>query len=78
MLALPEMKHNRFEDVDIPKPSELYKRSGKSLGSCYSGDTVIVDDSKLNTARKVMADAEKIAKDATLLGDEPKDEPKAE
>lgn len=55
MFALPGLKHNRFVQVDIPKPSELFKATGgKATGVSYSGDEYVPQDSnKVEEAVKV-------------------------
>lgn len=55
MYAIPSLKHNRFQQVDIPKPSVLFKATGgKATGVSYSGeDYVPQDSSKIEEAMKV-------------------------
>lgn len=55
MYAIPELKHNRFQQVDIPKPSELFKTTGgHAVGQSYSGDDYVPQDStKVAEAAKV-------------------------
>lgn len=61
MYALPGLKHNRFVQVDIPKPSELFKSTGgKATGVSYSGDEYIPQDSsKVAEAVKVNVEIDK-------------------
>lgn len=68
MYAIPSLKHNRFQQVDIPSPRELFKATGgKATGLSYSGDELVPQDStKVAEAAKVnqeidqaIADAEK-------------------
>lgn len=62
MYAIPELKHNRFQQVDIPRPSELFKATGgKAVGQSYSGDEVVPQDSsKVAEAAKVNAEIDKV------------------
>lgn len=61
MFVIPNLKHNRTEIVDIPKPSALFARSGVRKGQNYSGDEFLADMNKIDTAKAVMANAAKIA-----------------
>lgn len=61
MKVFAPLKHNRFEEVDIAKPSEMYQRVGSRPGSNYSGDDVLPDGTKIQTAQSVMKEAAKIA-----------------
>lgn len=54
MYVIPSLKHNRFQQVDIPKPSELFKNTGNRPGVSYSGDENVPQDStKVKEALKV-------------------------
>lgn len=63
MIVIPPLKHNKTVQVDIPKPSTLFKRSGQSTGTRYSGDAYLKDMSKIETAQAVMREADKVAKE---------------
>lgn len=57
MYVIPSLKHNRFQQVDIPKPSELFKNNGERPGVSYSGDEYVPQDStKVKEALKVNKD----------------------
>lgn len=66
MFALPGLKHNRFVQVDIPKPSVLFKATGgKATGVSYSGDEYIPQDSdKVKEAVKVNSEIDQAVREA--------------
>lgn len=55
MHVIPELKHNRHENVTIPKPAELFKVYGPvNTGKSFSGDEVVPQDStKVQEALRV-------------------------
>lgn len=61
MRIIPELKHNKFEQVSIPKPATLYKQFGLATSldsSKYSGDEVLDSSmSKVDMAAAVSREA---------------------
>lgn len=57
MRIIPELKHNKFRSVSIPKPIALYKQYGlasKLDSSGYSGDEYLdPSKSKVEAAQEV-------------------------
>lgn len=55
MIVIPSLRHNKTEQVDIPKPVELYKRLGfGTAAGNYSGDeTLSPNESKIDQVKKV-------------------------
>lgn len=58
MYTLPSLKHNSFQKVNIPSPSDLFKRYGMSKrGGTYSGDTSAPQsETKIETLDRIMHD----------------------
>lgn len=59
MVVIPSLRHNKTEQVDIPKPVELYKRLGfGTAAGSYSGDeTLSPHESKIDQVKKVAESA---------------------
>lgn len=61
MVVIEKLKHNRFQQVTIPKPIELYKQYGltKSMTAVnYSGDDYLDPNlSKVDVAKLVSREA---------------------
>lgn len=55
MVVIPYLRHNKTEQVDIPKPVELYKRLGfGTAAGNYSGEeTMSPNESKIDQVKKV-------------------------
>lgn len=64
MVIIPELKHNRFQEVSIPRPIELYKQYGLTKvvnHDRYSGDEFLSpDQSKVDIAASVAAEVKKM------------------
>lgn len=62
MIIIKQLKHNRFENVSIPKAVDLFKRVGKRVADSqkYSGDEYLSPTlSKVEAANAVMSETEK-------------------
>lgn len=77
MYCVNSLRHNSFKKVDVPSPSELYKKMGFGAGtSKTSGDEVIdTAENKVTAAQKVqkMVDEESAAAEKALKEQEEKD-----
>lgn len=58
MYTIPALKHNKFQKVNIPSPSDLFKRYGMSKrGGTYSGDTTApMSETKVETLNRILRD----------------------
>lgn len=76
MVTIPEMKHNRFKQVDVPEASELYKRYGFGIGTRKESGEEFLDPSlsKVDMASEVAREVEKVAKEASAKEKEGKSE----
>lgn len=70
MYCINSLRHNAFKKVDVPSPSELYKKMGFGAGtSRTSGDDVIDQaENKVTAAQKVqkMVDEESAAAEQAM------------
>lgn len=59
MFIVPDLKHNRVQQVEVPRPAELYKRLGfGSAAGKYSGDeTLNPNESKIDQVKRVSEEA---------------------
>lgn len=61
MIIISELKHNRFENVNVPTGADLFARVGPrtTSDSDYSGEDFLDPSaSKLDTVKSVMEDTE--------------------
>lgn len=59
MVIIPNLKHNQVQQVDIPSPSELFKKYGLTTSAGkYSGDDVLnPNESKIDQVSEVSREA---------------------
>lgn len=59
MVIIPALKHNQIQQVEIPTPSELFKKYGLTTAAGkYSGDEILnPNESKIDQVSEVARDA---------------------
>lgn len=62
MVTIPELKHNRFKEVDVPSPAKLYNKYGFGIGTRKESGEEYLDPSlsKVEIAREVSAEVKKL------------------
>lgn len=77
MYCVNSLRHNSFKKVDVPSPSDMYKKMGFGVGTQKtSGDEVIdTAESKVTAAQKVqkIVDEESAAAEQALKEKEEKE-----